>query len=110
MKNRENTNIIKRMMRGFMDLAILCRLEQRPMTGYRISVILVHEFGVNISPDTIYHAIYKLERKGLIKCIREKPGRVYTLTQRGKEITQTITYSINESQKIIKQLLCGREQ
>lgn len=103
---KEELDIRKTVVKCFLEPAILCRLKHKPMTGYRIRVILIEEFGVNISPDTIYHAIYSLERKGLLQCLRKKPGRVYSLTEDGWKTTKSIPAKVMEIQRFIKMLLC----
>ncbi len=106
MKRIEEPNIKKRTINAFLDYAILRRLKRQPMTGYRISVLLSNEFGISVSPDTVYHALYAMERKGLLRCVRNRPGRVYSLTEKGQATAESLPNKANEIQALIKALLC----
>ncbi len=97
----------KEVVKCFLELAILCRLKCKSMTGYGISALLSSEVDVTISPDTIYHALYSMERKGLLQCVRDKPGRLYSLTENGRKIAETIPSTVQDIQVFMKKLLCS---
>jgi DNA-binding PadR family transcriptional regulator len=82
--------IQKRSLKAFIDLAILCALTNQPMTGYGINVLFMNRFGIMVSPSMIYVTLVSLERKGWIKCVRNRNGRVYSLTDRGQEIADNL--------------------
>ena len=100
-------NTKKEVIKCFLELAILCRLKCKPMTGYGVSASLLSEFNVNISPDTIYHALYSMERKGLLQCVRNRPGRMYSLTENGRKVADLIPSTVQNIQIFMKKLLCG---
>jgi DNA-binding PadR family transcriptional regulator len=40
-------------LKAFLDLAILCALVEKPMTGYETKNLLTKKFGIVIGPKTI---------------------------------------------------------
>lgn len=82
--------IQKRSLKAFLDLAILCALTNEPLTGYGINALFMSTFGFMVSPSMIYANLFTMERKGWIKCVRNKAGRIYILTDQGKEIADNI--------------------
>jgi DNA-binding PadR family transcriptional regulator len=97
--------IQKRLFIAYSDLAILVALKKQYMTGYSINKYFLEEFGYIASPSTIYCALAKIERDGLIKCIGNKNGRVYALTEQGKEVVKNIENKIKDSCLFIHKLL-----
>ena len=82
--------IQKRSLKAFIDLAILCALTNQPLTGYGINTLFMNKFGIMVSPSMIYVTLVSMERKGWIKCIRNRNGRAYSLTDQGREIADDI--------------------
>ena len=98
-------SIQERSLRAFLDLAIVRVLADRSMTGYEMSGLFVKKFGMPIGPSMIYSKIYSLERKGMIKCIRNRVGRAYSLTEQGHEIVNNIASITEEIQKFTRTML-----
>ena len=105
MKWKLEPNIKEKSINAFLDLAILCRLMNKPMSGYAITSLLVKETGILVSPGMIYNTLYSMEINGLVKCIRKKPGRVYSLTEQGIEMAAAIPNKHKEIQAFLKILL-----
>jgi DNA-binding PadR family transcriptional regulator len=82
--------IQKRSLKAFLDLALLCALANQPLTAYGINGLFMNKLGIMVSPSMIYTNLFLMERKGLIKCIRNGAGRTYALTEQGKEIADNI--------------------
>jgi DNA-binding PadR family transcriptional regulator len=57
------------------------------------------------SPSSIYSRLASLERNGLIKCVRKKNGRAYSLTGQGKKTADNIPEVISEVKQTIDKLL-----
>lgn len=105
MKWELEPDIKEKSVKAFLDLAILCRLSYKPLSGYQITCILIRETGIPISPSVIYHALYSMEINGLIKCLRKKPGRYYIPTERGKDTIETMGETQKEIQVFLRILL-----
>jgi len=80
----------RRSLKAFLDLAILCALTNQPITAYGINILFMNKLGIMVSPSMIYTNLSSMERKGLIRCVRNRTGRAYALTEQGKEIAENI--------------------
>lgn len=73
-----------------LDLLLLAALKKEPAHGYRISEFLRERTGgvLDFPEGTIYPALHRLERAGLLTSRWEVAGgrkrRVYRLTRRGR--------------------------
>ena len=74
-------------MRSFLDWVMLSVLLRKPTYGYELIQIISNEFGVYVSPGSLYPILYDLERSGLITGSWDHPDRksrkVYRLTEGG---------------------------
>jgi len=102
---KEKTTAHKRIFVAFTDLAILAALQNRSLTGYGINSYFVEKVGEITSPSTIYSVLSAIERKGLIKCVRNDRGRAYSLTDEGRKIVESIDSIVEESKRFIDKLL-----
>ncbi len=98
----------ERSLKSFLDIAILARLEAKPVNGYGLTVFFMKKFGVIMSTSTVYSTLYTMERNGLIKCRRSWSGRVYELTEKGKETLKDSRNKLEMIPTFIK-TLAGRE-
>ena len=79
-----------KLMKGLLDLVILQFLNANPMHGYQIISSIRKNFGVYFGPSTIYPLLNSLAEKGYIKSqwdlSKERPRKVYELTNEGKNL------------------------
>jgi DNA-binding PadR family transcriptional regulator len=61
--------------------------------------------GDTASPSTVYSTLAAIEREGLIKCVRNKGGRAYSLTDEGTKIVDKMGNIVEESKRFIDKLL-----
>ena len=77
-------------LRGHLDLLILAALDREPGHGYLIVERLKERSGgvFGLGEGTVYPALHRLERSGLLASAWSKTGgrrrRVYRLTARGR--------------------------
>ncbi len=109
MKWNVESDIQEKCITAFIDLAILWRLRGKPMSGYAITNLLVRELGTPISVGMIYNKLYSMQINGLIKCVRNKPGRAYILTERGRKIAENNPATAEEIHIFLKTLLCSQK-
>jgi DNA-binding PadR family transcriptional regulator len=95
----------ERSLKAFLDLAILCALTDHPMTGYEINRLFLKKHRIFIGPSTIYSKLANMEREAWIKCVRNRAGRVCSLTEKGRKITADATGINREIQDFIKNIL-----
>jgi DNA-binding PadR family transcriptional regulator len=87
----------ERAVKGFLDLVILHLLSKRAMSGYEINKALIKRFGLIIGPSTIYSKLSTLEKQGLLTCEACRSGKIYSVTQEGREIEVQKEAVINEA-------------
>ena len=95
----------KRTSKAFMDLAILRALTKQAMTGYGINGFFNEKLGITASPSMIYASLSGLERKGWIRCVNNRSGRTYCLTDQGKEMVNLLPSISEEIQRFTRLLL-----
>ena len=62
MKGSLEEEIREKLLKSFLDTAILVRLEHGPMNGYDLNISFTKKFGVIISTSTAYQALVSMER------------------------------------------------
>ena len=82
-------------------------LNDTPTYGYEIMVIVHKEFGVLLSPGTLYPLIHSLEAQGLIKSSLMERGKiVYMVSPKGKQkfnsALNSFIHSVNTMSNFIK--------
>jgi DNA-binding PadR family transcriptional regulator len=94
----------ERALRSFLDLAILQRLANEPMSGYQITVAFGRKFGVSMSPGTVYSVLQTLEINGLIGH-EAAASRKFYLTEKGKKMTKTLPLTTMELHSSLNKIL-----
>ena len=102
---REKPTVHKRIFIAFSDLAVLVALKDQAMTGYGINNYFMRKVGHTTSPSTVYSTLSAIEREGLIKCVRNKSGRAYSLTDKGGKIVDNMDNIVRESKRFMDKLL-----
>lgn len=105
MKDKLNNNIRERILKAFIDMAILARLDDKTMNGYEITVLFLKSYGTAISTSTVYSTLYAMERNELIKGNYSKRSRIYELTEKGKKTLEDTRNTAEDIQAFIKTLL-----
>jgi DNA-binding PadR family transcriptional regulator len=106
MKNNSDQALDKRTIKSFVDILILKYLKKHPLiSGYEILKYLHEEFDIPFSPGTIYHAIYLLERRALVKGDGDELGRIYCLTSEGEKTLDFACKSKLQIQELIASIL-----
>ena len=81
-----------RMRRGGMQVALLALLAEEPMHGYQIIQELANRSGGAWTPGagSVYPALEQMEALGLITGEQQEDKRVYTITDKGRELAQRV--------------------
>jgi DNA-binding PadR family transcriptional regulator len=98
-----NTNNQKeaqtKLTKGLLDMIILQYLENESMHGYQLIIRIRKGFGVKFGPSTVYPLLGLLEKKGYVKSVwnmdSERPRKVYSLTNDGKDVLNFTESSLN---------------
>ena len=88
-----------KLTKGLLDTIILQYLDQESMHGYQLITKIRKGYGVYFGPSTIYPLLGVLEKKGYVKSAwnmnTERPRKVYTLTNEGKNVLRFTENSLN---------------
>lgn len=89
-----------------LDLVVLAILNDKPMHGYKIMAAIHTEFGVLLSPGTLYPLLHSLEEKKLVESRVESGKRVYEATNEGRTRFQNaftmFKVSMNQLENFVK--------
>ena len=80
--------ITGRHVKAFLDLLILGILNGKPMYGYKIIAAIHKEFGVLLSPGSLYPLLHALEEKRMVESQFQGGRIIYSVTSHGKKIFQ----------------------
>ncbi|MBN1245344.1 PadR family transcriptional regulator [Candidatus Bathyarchaeota archaeon] len=105
MKGILNNNIREKILKAFLDTAILARLEYKAMNGYELTTVFMKKFSAATSTSTVYATLYAMERNGLIKGRYNRRSRIYELTEKGKKTLEDTRNNLEEIQTFTKTLL-----
>lgn len=76
---------IEKHVKTFLDIVILSMLNGKPTYGYKIIAIIHKEFGILLSPASLYPLLHTLENEKLVASNSDDGKNFYQLTPRGKE-------------------------
>jgi len=89
-----------------LDLVVLAILNGKPMHGYKIMAAIHTEFGVLLSPGTLYPLLHLLEEELLIESRDEGGKKVYEATNKGRTRFQNaftmFKTSMNQLENFVK--------
>ena len=71
-------------VKNALDLVILAILNGKPLYGYKIMAVIHKEFGVLLSPGSLYPLLHLLEEEKLIESHAEGGKKVYEATNNGR--------------------------
>ena len=80
----------KRLVKSFMDLMILSKLKEKPLSGYDVIKMTYRRFHILLGSGSVYTLLYSLEREGLIKGTWTERRRLYRLTRKGQVAIEAI--------------------
>lgn len=82
--------IVARHVKTFLDIVVLAMLNGKPMYGYKLIAAVHKEFGVLLSPGSLYPLLHSLEDNKWIDSHFEGGKIVYAMTTNGKKKFQNI--------------------
>jgi DNA-binding PadR family transcriptional regulator len=77
--------IIEKHVKTFLDIIILAMLNGKVTYGYKIIAVIHTEFGVLLSPASLYPLLHFLEQNKLVESIFDQGKTMYRLTSKGKD-------------------------
>jgi len=92
--------LCERLVKDFLDVWILKKLSNgHPLSGNDIIAFLHYEFGLLISPGTVYSTLYSLERESFVEGASSERKRFYVLTEKGRA---AIEATVNDRTQILR--------
>lgn len=82
--------IVARHVKTFLDIVVLAMLNGKPMYGYKLIAAVHKEFGVLLSPGSLYPLLHSLEDNKLIKSSFQGGKIIYAVTTNGKKKFQNV--------------------
>jgi len=76
--------IIEKHLKTFLDIVILAMLNGKATYGYKIISVIHTEFGILLSPASLYPLLHLLEQNKLVESNFDKGKTIYFLTSKGK--------------------------
>jgi len=101
---------LEKHVKTFLDMLILAMLNGKSTYGYHIIAAIHREFGILLSPASLYPLLHSLENGKLIESTNEKGKTVYRLTQKGKETFGKKFMAYNLSIQIMKNFIKNYER
>ena len=90
-----------------MDIIVMTVLNDAPAYGYEIMATVHREFGVLLSPGTLYPLLHWLEEKELIESSQNGGRIVYSASLRGKkrfkEALDAFSFAIDKMSAFVKE-------
>ena len=106
MENRDELN--GHLVKSFLDIIVLMLLRDSPQHGYRIIAKIHKQFGVLLSPGTLYPLLYGLEKEGWVEVTDVDRKKVYSLTPKGAENLKFLSESyLKMFKKMAKLIVIG---
>ena len=95
----------KHSIKNLFSFIVFKLLKLRPMPANQITTQIEQNFGVYFKINTITPILNNFEAKGAISgkwdIVDGKPQKIFTLTEEGKQITNSIENEFNSKYKII---------
>lgn len=94
---------------GMLGLVVLYYLDRDgEMHGYMLRKRIIEASGVEIRESSLYDALRRLEKEGLVEASWSVVGgrlrRVYRITGKGRSILEQ---GLNEAKALLKPIICG---
>jgi DNA-binding PadR family transcriptional regulator len=106
MKPKSTDDLRARTIKNFADMLILKYIKKHPLSsGYEILRYLYTTYSIVFSPGTIYHEIYRLERKNLIQSQGDENVRMYTITSDGDGALTAAVNASKQMQELVAEIL-----
>jgi PadR family transcriptional regulator len=88
-----------KLTKGLLDMIVLQYLSQKSTHGYQLITQIRKDYGIYLGPSTVYPLLGELEKKGYLESTwdmnSDKPRKVYTLTNEGKNFLNFSENSLN---------------
>jgi DNA-binding PadR family transcriptional regulator len=102
--------IMEKNLKAFLDIIILAILNEGSAHGYKIIAAIHDEFGILLSPGSLYPLLHCLEEEKLVTATIDREKVVYCLTHKGKETVEKAFIAYNLSTQKMSHFVKARLQ
>jgi len=85
----ECPELLKRFVRGFLDLVVLSMLTEEPLWGYRMMALLKERYSLKVGPPVIYPLLDRMDNEHLVTSYETKQAnrvrKMYEITDMGRQ-------------------------
>lgn len=92
---------VHNLVKTFLDIIVLAMLNGKKTHGYKIIAELHRNFGVLLSPGTLYPLLYTLKNDNLVKVEKIKRRKLYSITPQGRKKVSRIFKLYKRNSNII---------
>jgi DNA-binding PadR family transcriptional regulator len=93
-----------RMMKAFLDIAILNELAKRRITSVPFTIkFLTKKYSVYINAGTAYPIFYRLEKKGYVEKIPERSTQLFIITTSGRQVWKLFWLTLGSSRNFLEE-------
>ncbi len=98
--------IRERLLKTYLDIIILAKMDKLGCMKVTWFILIIEkDYGIQISPGSVYPVFDGLERRGLIDKVSNRPARLYTLTPKGKKTLDMLNKNMLNIQNILTELM-----
>ena len=85
----ECPELLKRFVRGFLDLVVLSMLIEEPLWGYRLMALIKERYSLKVGPPVIYPLLDRMDNEQLVTSYETKQAnrvrKMYEITDKGRQ-------------------------
>lgn len=96
----------RKLLKACIESAIIVQISERGfLSATDIIAVLRKRFEIQLSPGTVYPVLDKLEKEGKIEKLPNRRKRLYVLTSKGRETSESIGEKIGEINDFVTMLI-----
>ncbi len=100
-KSREIARLKEKLGIEVLWVYLLSLLKKEPSHAYILRNKIQEEFGFRPGNVSVYVVLYKLEGRGFVSAKREDNRKVYSITEKGRELLKAAEKEFKEREKIL---------
>lgn len=102
---QKERKLYERWIKGLAPLLALLSLRTREMTGYDLIKFIYQDFGVLLSPGTIYPILHSLQRNSVVTERVQGIKKLYAITEEGNRALRDVRFAFVRGQSVLMRLL-----
>lgn len=96
---------VEKMVKDYLETIVLALIQREPMCGTKITELIHLEFGVLLSPGTLYPLLHSLKRKELITSKKYGKAKIYAPAKNAELKIKNLVNEKIQASKLLSQYL-----